>query len=478
MINYAGVDLLLPTPELEAFVKKYLGQDYISQFQVFYNDICGYFPLPFAADGSIRFNTLVWPRDAGRWSYGHFLATTTMIEKINAVVDTQYVSGYSSGSGWCSGASGSSGSGISSGNCVCSGSGSGVSGGAGRYLDGATLQMSTKLDSTPAINCKMYMLPPTPIARMPYNRSNTCAEAYEGLWLVTLVDDRFWWNMRGHSSDSIVGGTWNDMFANMVSSIGQSTADIIETSSPYGAIPTDMTEVAWQAQMAHVFDCYLYQTQKRLIKGLNGTVHIVGPETAKQYLAANAQQNWFLTAGGGSRMSPLVAWGNTSFTSTVSDLPVIPHKECQDLRHILSRGVTFIKGDGSYTTVENPYVAPAAADRYKVFSVKGSPSAAYMKAFAKDWFEWRRSHLGFTIPGIYPYEPTGYEDYIEFHHGSDFAYTRIVRGQVNDINSTLLNCLCSSGYTTTGLAEVVSDVLCSAGKTTIKYRTIDARYTD
>ena len=472
MIKYAGVDLLLPTPELEEWIDKYFPLDFTEIFQIFAGDLCGYFTQPFPTNGSVRLNTLVWPRDAGRWSYGCFLATTSMIEQINLVVDSQYVSGYGSGSGWCSG-SGSSG--MTSGNCLCSGSGSGVSGGGGSFLNGALLQMSSAANSAPAISCKMFMLPPTPIARVPWNRSSLCPEAHEGLWLVTLVDERFWWNMRGLSSDTIIGGDWNNMNAAMLTDIGQ-TAGTIQSSANYGLMPTQLADCPWQPQMAQVLDCYLYQTQKRLVRSLTGAVSIVGPEMAKLLLLANAQTDFSIIAGGGSRMSPLVAW--SAQEGAVNAIPVIPWKECQDLRHILPRGITFIKPDGSYLTLDNPYVTPAAANRYKIFRVKYTVPNAFYQSFAKDWFEWRRSHFEATIPGLFAWNPTGFEDYIEFHHGSTMSYTRIVKNQVNDLTGKLTNCLCEYGETEDGLAEVVTDVLCQAGKTTVKYRKIDARYVD
>lgn len=468
MINYAGVDLLLPTPELESWINTNFSQKYTDSFQVFSGDFCGFFPQTFPSGGETRLNTLVWPRDASRWSYGHFLATTTMVEAINLGVDALYVSGGGSGSGWCSG-SGVSGSGVSSGQCAYSGSGA-----SGSNLDGALLKMGTP---GATVNCKMFMLPPTPIARIPWNRSASCAEALEGLWLITLVDDRFWWNMRSVTFGSILGGDWDDMFSSMLQSIGTATGTI-QTSAPYGLMPAQLAEAPWQGQMAQLFDCYLYQTQKRLIKSLTGEYRIVGPELAKQLLVVNASSDFPITAGGGSRMSPLVAWANPLFAEAISLLPVIPWKECQDLRHILPRGISFIKKDGSSLTLDNPFASPAAANRYKVFGAKIPFTNDYFAAFTRDWFEWRRSHFEATIPGIHGWNLTGFEDYVEYHYGSTLSYTRVVKDKANDLTGVLGWCLCESGFTINGLAEVVSDVLCQAGKTVVKYRTIDARYID
>jgi hypothetical protein len=491
MINYAGVDLLLPTPELEAWVDKYFSQKYVEQFQIFYNDHCGYFPQPFPGNGDVRLNTLVWPRDAGRWAYGCFLATTSMVEKINKAIDVEYVmgqvgsggcasgSGSGSGSGSSgssgSGSSGSSGSGGASGDCVCANSGSGSSGGAGRSLDGATLQIGT---GTSVVNCKMYMLPPIPIARMPYDRSKTCASAYDGLWLITLVDDRFWWNMRATDSDTIAATTWNEMFSALMSKIGGGSATI-ETSSPYGNMPKELYNCNWQPQMAQIFDCYLYQTQKRLIKSYDGSYSIVGPAMAKNLVAVNSIGEFNVIAGGGLRMSPLVANTNPSLATAVANAPMIPWKECQDLRHALPRGITFLTKGCTAVSVENPFAAPSAAGRYKVYKLKYTVPSAFYNNFAIDWFEWRRSSFEMTIAGIYSWLPTGHEDYIEFYYGSDCAYTRIVKNQANDLTGRLLSCLCADECNQQeGLAEVVSDVLCADGKTTVKYRTIDSRYTD
>jgi len=337
------------------------------------------------------------------------------------------------------------------------------------------LQIGT---GTAVVNCKMYMLPPIPIARMPYNRSKSVACAYEGLWLITLVDDRFWWNMRATDSDTIASTTWNGMFSALMSKIGGVGADI-ETSSPYGNMPKELYNCNWQPQMAQIFDCYLYQTQKRLIKNYNGTYSIVGPAMAKSLVAVNSIGEFNVVAGGGLRMSPLVASTAPSLATAIANAPMIPWKECQDLRHALPRGITFLTKACTAVTVQNPFAAPSAAGRYKVYKVKYTAPSAFYTNFAIDWFEWRRSSFDMTIAGIYSWLPTGHEDYIEFYHGADYAYTRIVKNQANDLTGRLLSCLCADECNQQeGLAEVVSDVLCADGKTTVKYRTIDSRYTD
>lgn len=455
MLSYAGVDLLVPTPQLEEWVKRFLCYEQASPFQIFYSDLCNYYPQPFPNNGIIKLNSLFWPRDAGRWSFGFFLCTTTQLDAINSAINLLFPPGsYGSGTNAGSG----------SGNCVCSGSGfgSGVSGSGlsgGMYVGAAPFVMrndATGFDHA-GVSCNLFMLAPMPIARVPVSLSTTGLDCTEGLWLITLVDERYFWNMRLPASQSEYVYSWDNAYLSLFSAVSESTLSSLEATDDYGDIPEKMRQIDWIAHLPHLFDCYLYQTQKRLIRYLTGGFAIVGPDSAETLSYANATADRDVVAGGGARMGNLVAGSND-----LSSVLYMPHKECADLRYAIPRGITFIEesnGNYTYKTQYNPFVSQAGANRYKTFNMMYPASSTYYQSFARDWFKWKRSYIDATYAGIRQYTPTGFEDFIEFHYGKDLAYTRVYSGTKNDITQELLSCQCEKRRT----MNVVSSITCASG---------------
>src|SRR5258707_1347925 len=141
MLTYAGVPLLSPTKETADWVEKHISpndthpwaEPLTGKNRSYYTITGGNVERP------IKLGTLYWPTGASRWAVGYFLASAGEIGSIRQKV-------YASGS----------------------------------YVT----QPLVMDDGKRKITTNLWMLPPRRLAQLPN---------YNGLYLLTLVDDRYFW---------------------------------------------------------------------------------------------------------------------------------------------------------------------------------------------------------------------------------------------------------------------------------------------
>ena len=314
------------------------------------------------------------------------------------------------------------------------------------------------------VNCLMFMLPPKPIARVAEDRGANTINDSEGLWLIILVDERYFWNDRKPCCTNVSGATWDDIYLDFFDKISGETLFSQSSSGSYSSMPTSLTAVEWQQNFAHLFDAHLYQTQRRLIKDVNGAYSIVSPAEGAIRSKYNATSSINIIAGGGGRYSNLLPSG-----LDISAVPYIPHKECADLRFAIPKGISFITTNGTITNKYNPYYSPSYGDRLKNFSVAGNPPSEFYTSFSNDWFYWRLSYLDFCAAGIINYTMTGFEDFVEFHYSGSKSYTRVYRTPENDLTGKLLNVLCDQPAGSSSCTGNVTSVQCTGNDLVVTY---------
>lgn len=166
---FAGVNLCQTTPEVREWIERHIP---LQENRVFHwtEDAPPIFSgltfyQQYEANIHLRLNVLRWPQGATRWATYHFVATD------NQLVDLKAACYGESGSHW-----------NNPDTLILHGCGS-------------------------EISCRMWMLPPRPLSATPslWSRANK-------LWMVTLVDSRYWLNMNhcGDMSSASVA-TWDDM---------------------------------------------------------------------------------------------------------------------------------------------------------------------------------------------------------------------------------------------------------------------------
>src|ERR1051326_2365870 len=147
-LTYGGVTLCYATPKLSAWVERNISFADLVEFSAAHWPGTDRLSWSFAAPGpypKVELGKLYWPRDASRFACGHFLVTDKKLEILRRQVYSAGVNGY-----------------------------------------GAQDLVMTSGGDT--ITAKMFMLPPRPLSQF-LGFSNT----RNGLYLLTLVDERFFW---------------------------------------------------------------------------------------------------------------------------------------------------------------------------------------------------------------------------------------------------------------------------------------------
>lgn len=143
-------------------------------------------------------------------------------------------------------------------------------------------------DDTFMVQTKMWMLPPRPVTQT--NPGNNEP------WLITLVDERYFWWQRAASLVVTSGvTTWANLYAAIAAGLGITLApDAIPAaylmppagfSSSYEYLPPLLDAVA----------CNVGQ---RVVRGLDGTVRAMNAQSSRAVILSNLAQGWTVGAGG------------------------------------------------------------------------------------------------------------------------------------------------------------------------------------
>lgn len=177
-----------------------------------------------------RLNSLYWPAGASRWACGWYLCDEQAAASIRAV-------------------------------------GSGT----------ATLLIN---DGLHAIQTSMYVLPLVPLYRVAYG--------VPGLYLVTLVDDRFWWWHR-HGSVTVTAGstTWGSLYQLIASVLGI-TLSVNAVDAAY--LKPSSALNARRGPLAPLLDLVATCCGQRIVRNLDGTVVAMNVTESLQSHSSNLGQ--------------------------------------------------------------------------------------------------------------------------------------------------------------------------------------------
>lgn len=236
MISYAGVGLNTPEPEQAEYDKTWLDHSWIEEFAIRTwpgIDLIGLGFRGYIPKGPVLLNTLRWPRDASRFAVGHFLATTHRVDAIREV----------------------------------------IYGGGSTYIS-APLVMD---DGSNEITTNMWMLPPRP-----FNQVNVGSDE---LYMITLVDDRFFWWFKS-ANINVIGGvtTWTSMYTSIGSALGVSIS--VDTIPAAYLKPSNDFNSNYRA-LPVLLDAVAYSVGQRIIRKLDGTVVAQNPANAQAQLETN-----------------------------------------------------------------------------------------------------------------------------------------------------------------------------------------------
>lgn len=397
-LTYGGVPLLVPTPELAAWIESNISTADVNEFaRPFWpGGVHHDWPVPTHKDANrpIKLNRLYWPRGAARWAVGHFLATDGQLTLIRRQAT------------------------------------------AGGVHAPLTLVMAEGSSTIRKISTSLYMLPARPLQQL----VGVDKKKAEGLWLITLVDERYYfWERSGTVAINDGVTTWAQLYAAIGTCLGVTiTADTV--ASEY-LLPSK--EFANHPQcLPLMLDAVAASVGHKIIRKLDGTVHAQGPTTAK---ASFVQQR--------PTLSPRQAGGEFAFdvnkppTDLASLVPSSVTVKFQRKDDDVFAGASYnvqktlaslALGDYRGITGRNAtqviHCAAVAAYTAAVLG-NGTELGTLASAIARDWYLWRLARLDWKAAGITPWVPEGLHDSVEWSFASGDMSTRIQRPEWNDIST-------------------------------------------
>lgn len=228
MIAYAGVSLGVATVEVAAWVEQNLSVADVVEFAPRTTPGLGLLAVPWCAPrppGPVRPGRLYWPWGAQRYAVGHYLTTSDDLATIRDVVYP------------------------------------------GDGYEPADLVLD---DETTSVTAEMWMLPPRPLGQVGEDT---------GLWLLTLVDERFFWWQQAAAIEAQV--SWTALYG----AIGTALGAVITVDTIVGAFLTPPESLASTYHALPVLlDAVAASVGQRIVRGYDGSV------TAQN--AASARTSW------------------------------------------------------------------------------------------------------------------------------------------------------------------------------------------
>lgn len=248
--SYGGIPLCVPTPEIKGWVRDHIRLEDIYPFSLAdrIRHTQDHLPRQEPLRDTVQVGTLRWPRGASRWAVGHYLATSAQLERIR---DLAY-----------------------------SGPAEDQSQPLPLVLGRGTFRISTDL----------FLLPSLPLSKAPF-------PAHNGLHLLTLVDDRYWWWYRAATVTIDPGTTtWDALYTGLATALGVTLVwDAIDAAY---LKPTDDFDTQY-GHLPPLLDAVASSVGQVVVRDLDGVVYAQSPATALAYQRQTLSQPWPRAQSGG-----------------------------------------------------------------------------------------------------------------------------------------------------------------------------------
>ncbi len=390
MITLAGVPLLLPDKggEIQAWLDAYLPLEgmrdqsqpvplvsHRAKSRSGNRSGVG-LPIPnYPPPPKPKINSLWWPTGASRWARGYFLATESILADVLEAI-----------------------------------------GGSN-----ATKPLVLKDEGADVtITASVHLLPPRPITAWepPAN------DPREKLWLLPVVDPRYYWQWKHTDSLEMDDeATWDSLFSDLGTRLGVSIA--VDAFGGDYKLP-DIEEITRRYENAALLlDAAAHSTGRRIVVGFDGSVKAQGFSAANTALGENLAE-YALVAGGEIER-------NLAAVTPASVLVTFPFWRHY---HPYTGGELFpvsINAEEGVSATPNT-VKVIHSTAYADFTDGGSTPdnntdlQALAEVIAADFYA-SLKHFDYSLPSLFDWTPTAFDDAVEFRFGSlregDYeAYTR------------------------------------------------------
>lgn len=284
-------------------------------------------------------------------------------------------------------------------------------------------QAFTIADGKRSLTTNLWMLPPRPLTQITGNND---------AWLLTLVDDRYWWWQKAANITLTPGTTtWAQLYASVASALGISlTVDSIPSAY---LLPTQDFGVGYDA-LPILLDAIARSVGQRIVRDFAGGVRAWNVTNSATQVAANVGLN------------PLLAGGQFLLTtSNPTDKPAIVPQAV---------AVSLPRQDNGVPNLTMPTVYNVTLSSLSLGDFAGITGApwtklirstlvanwlggsvasndpqlqAYANQVATDYYRYAVSPVDATYSGVLNWTPEGLTDSLEFMHAGEAIATRVQR---------------------------------------------------
>lgn len=321
-----------------------------------------------------RLNSLYWPSGASRWARGWFICTGEAKELIAAQAHS--------------------------------------SGGTAAL----TLKLGDDSGQVTPISTSMFLLPPRPISGIKPGVTQTAAEKKEAVWLLPLVDARYFWQF---ISSGLLEPAKTDSWATLFSTLGTAlgvtiTADTAD-SDYLNPDPVEFTRR--YCPLPLLIDAAAASVGQRITRGLDGTVKSVSVATAKTQLTTTLAEPLLSLAAG------------STFDNSLGDLPenIRVNFRRYSQYAVYCGGEVYTKTAAASAVSEPPTSTVSGKDKIILSSLfaeypaatapnsgstptNGTDLTALANQIAADWYGWASRIFDVAWNGFPSWEMTGFED--------------------------------------------------------------------
>ena len=255
-----------------------------------------------------------------------------------------------------------------------------------------------RLDFDELVTAQMYVLPPVRVSN----------DAFD-LWLVPLVDERYWWTQLFSEFEE---GSWANLFSGIASGLGIPTISSPAIASDFGR--PDHSAFAAKSNLSNILDCAALSVGLRSVRDLDGSVRLQTFSDATMRRTARLAKPIDMGGDSGEAAKPSTAMFSTR---KLRDL-YTPGDRRHEFDVLMNSGATGNIAINSWCNVH-----------YKSGSVvAGTQTAfqAFANALTAKLIEWQQDEYTFAYSGIVDIKPCGFDDYISWEAKPGCVMTRTV----------------------------------------------------
>lgn len=410
MMSYAGVDLPLVDAGLAEWIEKNISPAFAHEFDPGVDDnqmAC--LPIPEEYEPPpVRVGELYWPTGASRWGVFHTVVNGDQLAQLRTALSTgsQY-------------------------------------GPANLVMDDARVDsVGTPKGTITAVG--MTMLPPKPLSgQFPEVTQLTLAandyRELNKLWLVTLVDDRFWWWFKQPTDGELnphtdTDGTWSDYVGLIFTALGIAAPSFSASGYP---LPKDRWHL-FHRPLPLVLDAVATAIGLKVVRKLDGTVLLQSWPQALVQARDVLMPRQYAPADLITGQKDL---GNTDMGRLAGGLI-----DYEDLRRSVPATGRVVWSDADNASFYDHSLTSLAIGEYIAFggrtgelaviridNLNGAENTAttatpsIWNQAARDWFGWRLANWDVTFGGVAQWDGCGWQDAVIWSQSASEIFTRVTK---------------------------------------------------